>query len=224
MLSLGDIHASFAIAIIGYGFVSLPRGLTAYDWWIMVGLAWLAVVTNIAVLSCLRDFFRTNPAKRGWRLCLVFAMVAILAFCMIPVVRIKQAMSLHRHESDRDILAANAMCFFPGRGHIFPSQDINELLLRLSIIVGFLAIVAALSLVVMIIERPHGILGKWCDHYRGEVREVAPSEQLLCARCEQRFILLVMRPFVAFWLTIRAHLDLLNSVLTEVSCYSEVNS
>ncbi|KAK9772209.1 putative Transmembrane protein [Seiridium cardinale] len=217
MMSLGDIHIGFGIAIIGYGFASLPRGIAAYDWWCLVGLAWIAVITNMAMLSCLRDYYRHNPAKRDWRLCLVFAMVAVLAFCMVPIGWMKQAMSSHGEESRHDILTANVLCFFPGRGHALPSEELSQLMLGWSTIAGFLIIMAALAVAVMVLERPEGILRKWCNYYRGEPREPS-SDQLVCARCEQRFVLLVMRPFVAFWLVLRAHLDLLNSVLVEITC------
>lgn len=217
MLSLGDIHIGFAIAIIGYGFSSLSRGVTAYEWWIMVGLGWLAIVTNIAVTCFLRDFHRKYPVKRGWRICLIFAMVALLGVCMVPIVRIKQAMSHQSQQSRNDILLVNAMCFFPGRGHVFPSEGHAQLLSRLCILVGSLVVVGILTVAVTILERPGSILRKWCELYRGDVHESSTRDQLICARCEQRFVLLAMRPFVALWLTARTHLELLNSVLAEVS-------
>ncbi|ETS77457.1 hypothetical protein PFICI_11331 [Pestalotiopsis fici W106-1] len=218
MLGLGDIHAGFGVAIIGHAFASLPRGLTAYDWWLTIGFGWAAVITNIAVLCSLRDYFRQNAVKRAWRLCLVFVMVATLAVCMVPVGRIRHAMHVSGQYNGHDILAANVLCFFPGRGHGVAAKQPSRLVLSWGLIVGFLIVVVALSATVMVLEHPEGVLKRWCRRYWEELEESSLEDPALCARCEHRFVLLVVRPFIAFWLMVRAHLDVLGSALTEIVC------
>jgi hypothetical protein len=216
MLSLGDVHAGLGIAIIAYGLASLPQGLSAYDWWILVGLAWVAIITNIATLTSLRDLFRRHPARRDWRLCLIFTMVITVSFCMVPLGRMRQVMASHEQAARHDILSANVLCFFPGRGHVHPSHGFGQPLMGWTYIAGSIVVLAALALTVLILERPGGILRLWCDRYRGEMHDFSSEGEFACARCEQRFVLLIMRPFIAYWLMLRAHLDLLNSVLAEV--------
>ncbi|KAK6212634.1 hypothetical protein LQW54_005055 [Pestalotiopsis sp. IQ-011] len=221
MLGLGDIHAGFGVAIIGHAFASLSWGLTAYDWWLTIGFGWAAVITNLAVLCSLRDYFRQNSAQRAYRLCLMFFMVATLAVCMIPVGRIRHAMHEFGHHDQRhDVLAANVLCFFPLRGHHVAAGPSSRLILSWSLIAGFLVVVAALSATVMVLENQESLLQKWCCRYWEQLEEPVDSldHTAMCARCEHRFVLLVMRPFIAFWLMLRAHLDVLSSALAEIVC------
>jgi hypothetical protein len=203
-------------ATIAYGFVSLRRGLSAYHWWLVVCFAWFAAITNLAALSCLSNYFRRHTGKRGWRLCLTTGMVTVLCFCMLPTARMREAMSTYDEER-LEILAANALCFFPGRGgKPWPSSGISEFALRYSILFGYLAIWIAVAITVRVLERPHSILIRWCDVYALQVREILRHDQPICAHCEQRYCLLVIRPFVSCWLVLRTYIDLTNSVLFEV--------
>ncbi|KAH8674218.1 hypothetical protein BX600DRAFT_227173 [Xylariales sp. PMI_506] len=211
----------FGLAILGYGLASLSEGLTAYDWWLVVALAWLALITNISVLFGLGDFFRFNPTKRTWRLCLVVLMFTTLAFCLVPVGRMRQVI-LHDKENSLNILSSNVLCFFPGHGRDLSVEISGQVVLSWSVVLGLLIAIAVVSVAVMLLERPHGIMVKWCEHYRGEMREYLSGDHLSCARCEQRFILLVIRPFIAFWLTLRTYLDLMNSLIFQV-CRQSLN-
>ncbi|KAH6648616.1 hypothetical protein BKA67DRAFT_661578 [Truncatella angustata] len=218
MLTLADVHVGFGLAILAYGFSSLLQGFTAYDWWLMVGLAWFAVTTNLVMLIGLRDFLQYHPGKRAWRLCLIVGLIAVLAFCMVPISGVRRAMTAYGHGSKHDILATNILCFFPGREEGPLVEELGQATLGWSTIAGCLGLVVALAVVTITLERRNGILRTWIEHYRGEMRESFSSDQNLCIRCEQRFILLVMRPCVALWLIIRAYLDILNSVLAQLSC------
>ncbi|KAH8199495.1 hypothetical protein TruAng_006371 [Truncatella angustata] len=216
MLTLADVHVGFGLAILAYGFSSLLQGFTAYDWWLMVGLAWFAVTTNLVMLIGLRDFLQYHPGKRAWRLCLIVGLIAVLAFCMVPISGVRRAMTAYGHGSKHDILATNILCFFPGREEGPLVEELGQATLGWSTIAGCLGLVVALAVVTITLERRNGILRTWIEHYRGEMRESFSSDQNLCIRCEQRFILLVMRPCVALWLIIRAYLDILNSVLAQL--------
>ncbi|KAI1869383.1 hypothetical protein JX265_006473 [Neoarthrinium moseri] len=124
--------------------------------------------------------------------------------------------------SRQEILAVNVLCFFPARGMTFSPEGRSQLILSWGIIVGATIGVAALAAATMLLERPTGILKRCCEHYRGEMLEYFSGTQQTCPRCEQRFILLVIRPFVAFWLMLRAYSDLLSSVCFEVTCIASL--
>ncbi|KAI1209285.1 uncharacterized protein F4807DRAFT_102499 [Annulohypoxylon truncatum] len=222
VLALGDVQLAMGLAVLAYGYASLiEQGLSMYHWWLIVGLVWFSVVTNLATTSYLRTYFANrDPGERWWRLSLLIFLVVVLSFSMVPIYQIKERLA-NEHDEDvqrRILLTTNALCYFPGHGASFVTPHFRSgvTLVGIAIVVGL-----ALFGLLWIYERPRSVIFKWRDHYRGEMERSFFGDGgniITCIRCEQRHLLLVVRPVLALWLVLRLYADLLNSVLTEITC------
>ncbi|KAI0377662.1 hypothetical protein F5Y04DRAFT_273002 [Hypomontagnella monticulosa] len=219
---LGDVQLATGIAVLAYGYASLAEhGLSMYHWWLIVGLIWFSVLTNLATGSYLRTYFLyRDPGERWWRAILVICLVAMLSFSMIPIYQIKERLANeHDEEAQRRILTTtNAFCYIPGHGTRLDTPQFRSAatLIGIAVVIG-IAMLGMLKLY----ERPGSVIFKWRDHYRGEMQQsfFGDGDNIItCIRCEQRHMLLVVRPILALWLVLRVYMDVLNSVLTEVLC------
>ncbi|KAI0882328.1 uncharacterized protein GGS22DRAFT_170698 [Annulohypoxylon maeteangense] len=222
VLALGDVQLAMGFAMLAYGYASLiEQGLSMYHWWLIVGLVWFSVVTNLATTSYLRTYFvNRDPGERWWRIILLIFLVVVLSFSMVPIYQIKERLA-NEHDEDvqrRIILTTNVLCYFPGHGAKFDTPHFRSGVTLVGIVVG---VGLALFGVLRIYERPRSVIFKWRDHYRGEMERsfFGDGDNIItCIRCEQRHLLLVVRPVLALWLVLRLYADLLNSVLTEIIC------
>ena len=130
---------------------------------------------------------------------------------MIPVIRVREILASNPDDVQR-ILSTNVLCYVPEPGEpIGPRSKSSGLLMIIT--VGVLVILYGL---LKLYERPRSIVFKWRDNYRGEMQQSLFGNIITCIRCEQRYMLLVVRPVVALWLTLRVYADLLTSVLTGI--------
>ncbi|KAI1383893.1 uncharacterized protein F4822DRAFT_54548 [Hypoxylon trugodes] len=220
--TLGDVQLAVGIAMLIYGYVSLTeQGLSMYHWWLIVGLVWFTVITNLATNSYLRTYFiKRDPGERWWRIILLICLVITLSFSMIPIYQIREKLA-NEHDEDmqrRILKTANVLCYLPGHDSKIDTPQFRSTvaLIGIAVIVG-LVIIGLLRLY----ERPSSIIFKWRDQFRGELQQsfFGDGDNIItCIRCEQRHLLLVVRPVLAFWLVLRVYADLLNSVLTEIVC------
>ncbi|KAI1135973.1 hypothetical protein F5Y05DRAFT_405590 [Hypoxylon sp. FL0543] len=222
VLALGDVQLAMGFAVLAYGYASLAeKGLSMYHWWLIVGLVWFSVVTNLATTSYLRSYFAgRDPGERWWRIILLVFLVAILSFSMVPIYQIKERLA-NEHDKDeqrRILLTTNVLCYVPGHGAMIELSFLQSAIPLIGITIGIgLAVLSLLRLY----ERPGSAIFKWRDHYRGEMQQsfLGDGDNIItCIRCEQRHLLLIIRPLLAFWLVLRVYADFLNSVLTEISC------
>ncbi|KAI1413138.1 hypothetical protein F5Y13DRAFT_31482 [Hypoxylon sp. FL1857] len=222
VLALGDVQLAMGFAVLAYGYSSLAeKGLSMYHWWLVVGFVWFSVVTNLATTSFLRSYFvGRDPGERWWRIILLVILVAMLSFSMVPIYQIKEKLA-NEHDKDeqrRILLTTNVLCYVPGHGASVDTPPFRSAITLIGIAVGIgLAVLGILRLY----ERPGSAIFKWRDHYRGEMQQsfFGDGDNIItCIRCEQRHLLLVVRPLLAFWLVLRVYADLLNSVLTEIIC------
>lgn len=139
---------------------------------------------------------------------------------MVPIYPIKERLA---NEPDVDtqrriLMTTNVLCYMPGHGARIDSQQYRSAVALLGIAVVVVFVVMG---ILRLCERPGSVIFKWRDHYRGEMQQsfFGDGDNIItCIRCEQRHMLLVVRPILAFWLVLRVYVDLLNSVLTEVFC------
>ncbi|KAI1375328.1 hypothetical protein F4677DRAFT_134744 [Hypoxylon crocopeplum] len=222
--AVGDVQLATGFAVLTYGYVSLmDQGLSMYNWWLIVGLVWFSVVTNLATTSYLRTYYvNKDPGERWWRGFLLVCLIAMLSFSMVPIYQMKERLAdEHDEDAKRTMLTTtNVLCYLPGRGaRIDTPQFLSALaLIGIAVVVGI-----AMLGILRLFERPSSVIFRWRDHYRGEMRQsfFGDGENIItCIRCEQRHMLLVVRPILAFWLVLRIYADFLNSVLTEVVCAS----
>ncbi|KAI1343397.1 hypothetical protein F5Y15DRAFT_232918 [Xylariaceae sp. FL0016] len=211
--SLADAHLGVAIALLAYGCAALPRGSSVGHWWQLLGLAWFAVITNLAAHTFLRSHYRLYPAKRPWRLVLLVCLICALAFGMIPTARVKHALAGQVDgEAIGALLDSPALCYFPGHASPLDLQfQLETVALPGLWIVGALA-VCALASVVLRVCRVSGTTSAMAA--QDEPSTVGNGVQ--CVRCEQRVRLLVLKPLLACWMTLRVYADVFTSVVAQV--------
>ncbi|KAI1100320.1 hypothetical protein F4804DRAFT_336386 [Jackrogersella minutella] len=219
---LGDVQLAIGFAMLAYGYATVvEHGLSMYHWWLIVGLVWFSVITNLATTSYLRTYFvNRDPGERWWRLILLLCLVAVLSFSMIPIYHIKERLA---NEHDKDVqrsilLTTNVLCYIPGHGARIDTPQFRSAVVLIGIAVAVGLFVFG---ILWIFGKPRSVIFKWRDHYRGEMQQsfFGNGEHIItCIRCEQRHLLLVVRPILSLWLVLRIYADLLNSVLTEVVC------
>ncbi|XXH02892.1 hypothetical protein Hte_009280 [Hypoxylon texense] len=139
---------------------------------------------------------------------------------MVPIYPIKERLAYEPDGEVRRMIVTttNVFCYMAADGSKIDSQQYRSAIALLGIAVGVAFLVMGL---LRLFERPSSIIFRWRDHYRGEMQRsfFGDGDHIItCIRCEQRHLLLVVRPVLAFWLVLRVYVDLLNSALTEVFC------
>ncbi|KAK6949513.1 hypothetical protein Daesc_009595 [Daldinia eschscholtzii] len=159
-----------------------------------------------------------DPGERWLRMILLICLILALSFSMVPIYQLKERL-VNEHNEDaqrRILLATNVLCYIPGFGAKVDTPQFRSAVTLIGIFVVLgLVIIGLLKLY----ERPSSIIFKWRDHYRGEMQQsfFGDGDHIItCIRCEQRHMLLIVRPVLAFWLVLRIYADFLNSVLTEI--------
>ncbi|KAI1465511.1 uncharacterized protein F4812DRAFT_461825 [Daldinia caldariorum] len=218
--AVGDVQLAIGFAVLVYGYITLAEhGLSMYQWWLIVGLVWYSVIANLATTSYLRTYFlKRDPGERWLRMIFLVCLIVALSFSMVPIYQLKERL-INEHDEDtqrRILLATNVLCYVPGFGAKVDTPQFRSAvaLIGIFVVLGLL-IIGLLKLY----ERPSSIIFKWRDHYRGEMQHsfFGDGDHIItCIRCEQRHMLLIVRPVLAFWLILRIYADFLNSVLTEI--------
>ncbi|KAI5864937.1 hypothetical protein GGS23DRAFT_469623 [Durotheca rogersii] len=224
MLALGDVQLAIGFAVLAYGYVSLSgQGLSVYHWWLIVGLCWFSVVTSLASISYLRTYFANrDAAERRWRIFLLILLIIVVSFSMVPIYQVREKLA---NEPDRDarckiLFTTNVLCYMPGYGANLDTPYFKSAATLFGIVLG---VCLAVTGILRLYERPSSVIFKWRDHFRGEMQQSFFGDGdtiITCIRCEQRHMLLIVRPVLALWLVLRVYVDLLNSILTEVLCTS----
>ncbi len=178
--------------------------------------SWFSVATNLATASYLRTYF-VSSGERGWRTVLLFLLILALGVSMVPIVQVKEAFARHPDDVQK-VLSTNVLCYFPGYGPKLGPRPISAGML-LAIVFGILVTASGL---LKLYEMPGSIVFKWREHYRGEMQQSLLGDMITCIRCEQRYMLLVVRPILALWLVLRIYADLLNAIVTEIFCIMAV--
>ncbi|KAK8131208.1 hypothetical protein PG984_007646 [Apiospora sp. TS-2023a] len=218
ILTMADTQLGMGIAMLIYGFVLLSAGLSAYTWWNIVGLVWFSLITNLVAHSYLRTHYSAQPGKRQWRMCLVIALLLALMVSMIPTARMR-TVTMAAPEDQSLLLTTRALCYFPKLGEgLDVSRGDRSSALAGAYVLALLCLVSISSLLLRLYERPGSTLYSWCQQYRGDMRKPLSGHWIECVRCEHRYLLLAVRPYLAFWLVLRVYTDLLNSILTELLC------
>ncbi|KAL7620529.1 hypothetical protein AAE478_009524 [Parahypoxylon ruwenzoriense] len=222
MLALGDVQLAIGFAVLAYGYISLTgQGMSVYHWWLIVGLSWFSVVTSLASISYLRNYFANrDSAERRWRVFCLICLIVVLSFSMVPIYQVKEKLA---NEPDVDarckiLFTTNVLCYMPWYGARIDTPHFKSAGTLFGIV---LAVAVAVTGILRLYERPGSVIFKWRDHFRGEMQQSFFGDGdtiITCIRCEQRHMLLIVRPVLALWLVLRVYVDLLNSILTEVIC------
>ncbi|KAM7183811.1 hypothetical protein V8F33_013348, partial [Rhypophila sp. PSN 637] len=68
VLALSDAQIVTGLGILISGYCSASRGMSGYNWKMLVRVAWFSTITHLAALSCLRTYLHRNKLKRAIRL------------------------------------------------------------------------------------------------------------------------------------------------------------
>lgn len=218
-MSDAQILTGFSILISGYA--QLRCGLSCYHWQLLVYLAWFSSVTHLACLTFLRHYLYIHPGERAWRLVLMGLFAAMLLVAMIPTGNYNW-----RGTPDIDVWTGQvdsptpsptdyAICYF-GKAQktdllTFTSMIISVLLIAFGYLSRVIRLHRILSVRVgagtrrYVSERVRRWLQKvynWCD--------VGNSPGGLKR-------LLIYRPLLALFLSVRVISDAWSSMFVEVS-------
>lgn len=97
------------LAILGSGFIQLPRNISSYHWQIMVYLARFSSLTHLTTLTVLRQYFHENPGIRNWRLVFMLVTAGLLLATLIPT---GNSMWLTDKDNQVFIGAVPVKCYF----------------------------------------------------------------------------------------------------------------
>lgn len=132
---------------------------------------------------------------------------------MLPIIRVREAFARNPDDVQK-VLSTNVLCYFPDRDWRVGAQHKSAAVL-FAIAFGILVVACA---ILKLYEIPGSVIYKWRDHYRGEMQQSLFRNMITCVRCEQRYMLLVVRPVLALWLVLRIYAELLNSIITQIFC------
>lgn len=210
---MSDLQILTGISILVSGYVQLNCGISAFHWQIIVSLAWFSSITHLCSLTFLRNYLYNRPAERLWRLIAMCIMLSMLLVAMVPTGGynwLKVDKDDYSSPAPRDY----AICYFrPSENDddfTFSTMVISTILLAL----GFIYRVVRLhkSLSVSVIGRTRTFLSeKARDVLRRTYSRLGMETSALTWKR-----LFLYRPLLALFLTLRALLDLWNSMFIEV--------
>ncbi|RYP44184.1 hypothetical protein DL768_009332 [Monosporascus sp. mg162] len=214
ILSMGDIQLAMGFAVLTYGYVTaFTEAMSVWHWWIIVGLAWFSVATNLTTALSLRPYFSKHPSERQWRTFLLACLIVALTVSMIPIIRVRGMLASDPGDL-QDILLSNVLCYLPEKGPRTGMRFVPAAIL-MAIVCGTILVLCG---ILWLYERPGSVIFKWRDNYRGEMQRSFFGDVITCIRCEQRYTLLLVRPVLALWLVLRIYADLVNSVVGGMFC------
>jgi hypothetical protein len=106
-----------------------------YHWEIIVYLTFLASLTHLTTLTFLRRYLYLRPAKRLWRLVVMFLLIIMVVASIVPTGTNDWHSSNRADENDRywSHLALPALCYFSGnhdtKSHEYKSMIISIIIL-----------------------------------------------------------------------------------------------
>lgn len=88
IFTMADIQIITGFAILISAYASLHCGLQAYHWQIIVYLVWFSSLTHLAALTTVRQQLNYWRGMRFWRLFAMFLMAVMLIVALIPTANI----------------------------------------------------------------------------------------------------------------------------------------
>ncbi|KAH6976421.1 hypothetical protein BKA56DRAFT_80787 [Ilyonectria sp. MPI-CAGE-AT-0026] len=237
ILGFVDLQLIAGLGILISGFLSL-NGLSAYHWSIIVYLAWLSNIAHLSGLTLLRGYFHCRPWDRNWRVALMSAVLGLLLAAMTPT----GFFNWNSPDRPRWVPKRNApvACFFPpGRGmkSLYEAcmgqsrecvgdtsvSSLSKTAAFQSMVFSMVLLVCNFSSRVLRAFRPvsKGVhekvrqkISNLAKHAINSLSTCRPSRlQMLNQR---QWHLMLVEPWLAFFLLIRLYVDIYTSMLSEI--------
>lgn len=114
---MSDIQIITGISIIVSGAAQLKCGISTYQWQVLVYLAWFSSLTHLSCLTLLRNYLHQRPAERIWRLICMFVLLVLLSLALLPTGNYRWQYGYPATPTGRPAPQDYAICYLrPGQG------------------------------------------------------------------------------------------------------------
>lgn len=228
---MSDIQIITGISIIVSGAAQLKCGISTYQWQVLVYLAWFSSLTNLSCLTLLRNYLHQRPAERIWRLICMFVLVVLLIMAFLPTANYRWQYGYFGESTGHPAPQDYAICYLkpvqlpdPDPTHIYSSVDNGHVLsdssmmgMSISVVLMFVGFVCRVIKLHQSLSSflARSIRGRTSHMLRKPLRAiegwcVTPSYLHSLQR------LLLYRPLLALFLTLRILVDTWDSMFFEV--------
>lgn len=212
---MSDLQILTGTSILISGYVQLRCGISAFHWQIIILLAWFSSITHLSCLTFLRNHLYNRPAERVWRLIAMGLMMVMLLVALIPTGGYNWAYIYYDMDGSPTPAPSDyAICYLRPAGKeerlTFSTMVISVLLLALAFIHRVIRLHRSLS--VVIVGRVRTVCSEKLRHF---LRLAYKKLDLETSGLTFKRVFLY-RPLLALFLTVRALLDLWNSMFIEV--------
>lgn len=208
---MSDLQLVTGFSILISGASQFRCGLSALYWGFIMNLAWLSCFTHLVCLTLLRNYLYNRPSERLWRL------IAMGALVLFVVVGLFCQLSFYADGSGSDFDAA--ICRLGRFPKLDPSyyqvEGLAVLVSALVIILGFAARVIKLhrTFSAKVVDRTRS----WLSLRARKVLKIIFAYCCKDSKVRDLRRSFFYRPILAAFLTMRFILDILTSLLFEVS-------
>jgi hypothetical protein len=215
---MSDFQLITGLAIMVSGFAQLRCGISVYHWQRLIYLAWFACITHLCCLSFLREYLRQNKISQLWRVPAMISLVIMLIYALATTSQYDR--SNWSSGSPKEVLPQDpAICHLDASLSFNINSEYTAAIQRIVISMIFLG----LNMVIRIqrLYRPPTAVAlkvrAWVSHRARNLLKRCYrrcSSNSLAAWTEA---ILIYRPLLALFLTIRLSVDVLTSKALDVS-------
>jgi hypothetical protein len=220
---MSDLQLITGLAIVISGLAQLRCGISAYHWQRLIYLAWFACITHLCCLSFLREHMRQNKVSQLWRLPVMVSLVIMLIYALATTSRYEWS---HDGSTPGILPGDPAICHL----NVSISFDITSAqtagIQRVVISMIFLAF-SMVNRIQSLYRAPTTVVlmaRRWASHKTRNIlarcyRRCSSSSKTACMEA-----ILVYRPLLALFLTIRLSVDVFTSKALDVRDFTHPHS
>ncbi|OQD73997.1 hypothetical protein PENANT_c191G11629 [Penicillium antarcticum] len=231
ILSMSDIQIITGISIIVSGAAQLKCGISTYQWQVLVYLAWFSSLTHLSCLTLLRNYLHQRPAERIWRLICMFVLVVLLILAFLPTANYRWQYGYSAKSTGRPAPQDYAICYLipvqrpdPAPNYMYVSVDNGHVLSDSSMMAMSISVVLVFVGFVCRVLKLHQSLSSFLARtIRGRISHMLrkPLRTIEGWCVTPSFLhslqrLLLYRPLLALFLTLRILVDTWDSMFFEV--------
>jgi hypothetical protein len=104
-----DLQFVTGLGILISGFIDLPKGISAYHFFLITHLAWFSNLTHICGLTVLRRHFHTRPIEKFIRVICTVMLAVMLLIAIVPTLAFNWA---NPYEGTASLPGTDAICLY----------------------------------------------------------------------------------------------------------------
>ena len=109
ILGMCDLQFVTGFGILISGVIDLPKGISAYHFFLVTHLAWFSNLTHLCGLTVLRKYFHTRPIEKFIRIICMVILADMLLVAIGPTLYFNWD---HLGEGTASLAGTNAICFY----------------------------------------------------------------------------------------------------------------